>query len=344
MLSLSLNLRWLTFGFTIAAQILISPGLALAQSPLEELGSRLIVWKQAAPVCPVLGVSFATKQLSDPKQPTQICDDGDMTLFNGLLCSAGVEIGCLGVAEARESATGKWHRSPRIRVLGKNDRGNADFSPDMALGVTLYAIKKGAAAEVYQWLSWISENTPCAIKGLHPCPETLKLEPRFCELAECVIRPQDYQVLALLVTYLQLKHSMQELPNGRLRGLIGSFNGHAELAKTVAALINDPGFPQHLVGTSVLIYMLKDLATTSLEIQAAAKILQTRNTGNAFFTFLAEGKSDLAVRETLDRCPSDPSKLQAPLMQWQWERANQEQAWTQSMLWDCIFMARLLSK
>ncbi len=121
--------------------------IAFATAPVaanaDELSDRVSLWESGALMCdaraaPGENISFPSKQTNKDEQP---CDDGDMTLFNGLLCYAGDERGCIGVAAAQDPNTGQWFRSPRIRLHG-NDRGGASFSPDMALGVQLYLIKR----------------------------------------------------------------------------------------------------------------------------------------------------------------------------------------------------------
>lgn len=94
-----------------------------------------------------------------------------MTLFNGLLCYAGDQRGCAGVADTQDPNTGQWFRSPRIRFHG-NDQGGASFSPDTALSVQLYLIKTKDSARAYKWLNWINDNVACSIRL--PGLQTLK--------------------------------------------------------------------------------------------------------------------------------------------------------------------------
>ncbi len=67
-----------------------------ASEPLE---SRLAFWRAQAFKCRVPGseITFPSRPTGSESQP---CDDGDMTLFNGLLCAAGEEDGCKAVADA----------------------------------------------------------------------------------------------------------------------------------------------------------------------------------------------------------------------------------------------------
>lgn len=310
----------------------------------QELDRRFRIWETSALICETHGVRYPTKQTGDSNQP---CDDGDMTLFNGLLCAAGDNRGCVGVAESQDPVSGLWHRSPRIRFLGKNDRGDADSSPDMALGIQLYLIKTKDVARAEKWLMWIHNNTPpCLIEIGHYCLVDGGL-PKFCSSDNCVIRPQDYASLAVTVNYLQQNAGLKPLPDGRLRGMLGSFSGYDEIGKLIAANVNDLGFSQHLVGVDILALRLAGVDSQYL-IDAANKLAE-RNPGNAFFSYLA-GRGDAKVTdEVLARCTDEPKNLINPLFQWQWERSNSPNelgvfAWQQSSMWDCIFMAKLLGK
>jgi hypothetical protein len=300
----------------------------------DELNRRLVIWNIAAPLCSSGGSTFPTKQLDNPAQP---CDDGDMTLFNGLLCSAGDDRGCKAVADSQDSVTGLWFRSPRIRALGANDRGNADFSPDMALGLQLYFIKTRDVVRAQKWLKWIDDNTPCKVMFIVCLVKT----PKFCRQDDCVIRPGDYAILSNTVSFLQKNAGLQELPSGALRGNLGTFGGMANTFEYVASQVNDSGFPQHLSGTAIL--LLRQTVGDNLQLRDAAKTLQAKNPGNAFFSFLAEGATVKVKTEVLSRCTDKPQELKHPKYQWQWERANEDKAWEQSCLWDCIFMKYIVS-
>ena len=108
----------------------------------------------------------------DPRNPGEICNDGDQTLYNGELCAAGVSSGCRAVAEAQGSS-GRWYRSPHRRWFFANrcfDKAHPvdpatfsgqcanGFSPDMNLGVLLYVLKTGNSGSYRHWLDWLNGN------------------------------------------------------------------------------------------------------------------------------------------------------------------------------------------
>lgn len=309
----------------------------------QELERRLPIWEATALLCESNGVTFPTKQTGDASQP---CDDGDMTLFNGLLCAAGDNRGCVGVAEAQDPESGLWHRSPRIRFIGKNDRGDADSSPDMALGIQLYLIKTKDVARAEKWLMWIHNNTPACLLEIGNFCVISGGAPKFCGSDNCVIRPGDYASLAGTVNYLQHDAGLKQLPDGRLRGLLGTFSGYDEMLKKIAANVNDLGFSEHLVGVGIFAARLTGV--DSQDLKDAADTLVKRNSGNAFFSYLAKRNKAQILDEVLAGCTDDPTKLIRPLFQWQWERSNLPDeknglfARQQSSMWDCIFMKKLL--
>lgn len=305
----------------------------------SELEQRFSYWQEQAFSCPAGdGTTFPSRPTGEASQP---CDDGDITLFNGLLCAAGDKRGCDGVANAQDSTTGQWFRSPRIRLHG-NDRGGSAFSPDMALGVQLYLIKTGDVQRASKWFAWLHENVPCAWEIFGKC--IVIGIPRFCtdDTTEkgCVMRPGDAAALSATVTYLQEKKGMAALPDGRLRGYLGTMSGAGPQLEQISSYVNKPGFSQHLVGVSILLYRM--LGSTDNKLDDAATRLVAKNPGNAFYSILARLPKDQIETEILYRCPNPHIPLKYPLHQWQWERDNEDKAWESSCFWDCIFAKELL--
>ncbi|CBJ52312.1 hypothetical protein [Ralstonia solanacearum] len=306
----------------------------------DELSDRMALWEAKALLCnPGAGaVPFPSKQTNDTAQP---CDDGDMTLFNGLLCAAGDERGCQAVVDAQDPATGEWFRSPRRR-LHQGDFSGASFSPDMALGLQLYLITKKDAARAHKWLLWMDQHVACSIEAFGVC--LLRALPRFCTNdapdAGCTLRPGDAAMLAATVNYLERNASMPALPDGRLRGYLGSFSGYGPAITELDAMLNKPGYSQHLVAVGIM--AMRAMGQTDTRIQDAAHTLAQREPNNAFFAWLDEGNTGPVHDQVLARCPAPATILKQPLNQWQWERADADHAWESSCYWDCVFMARLI--
>ena len=138
----------------------------------------------------------------DDGDPDTLCDDGDQTTYNGLLCASGETDGCDAVARAQDTSGGRWFRSPhrlwlsraRCSELSKSDKTKRlfndncayGFSPDMNLGVLLYTLKTQDISRYKKWLSWLdgeSHNTKlCTLdKDRQPTTDCLSVQwPRIC--------------------------------------------------------------------------------------------------------------------------------------------------------------------
>ena len=88
----------------------------------------------------------------------------------------------------------------------------------------------------------------------------------------------------------------------------------------------------------------RSLGHTSDVIADVARTLAERQPRNPFFAYLVEGSTPRVRDLTLELCPSDESQISVERFEWAWERADTAQAWRQSMLWDCVFMAGLLAR
>ncbi|MGO6692506.1 hypothetical protein ACCS54_18905 [Rhizobium johnstonii] len=328
----------------LAACLLSSSPWALSDmDPEHILRERYKFWEANAPICKAGDFAFPTKSSSDPKQP---CDDGDMTMFNGLLCFAGDERGCQGVIDAQDPATGQWFRSPRIRLLGYNDRGDASFSPDMALGIELYLINSGDIVRALKWAVWLTDLPSHDFSfqwGNWLNYLSSKSVAWFCrEQPGCIIRPSDAASLAMTFEYLHDEKGMPDLPHGSLRGTLATWKGTERLWMKGSTAFNKPGYSQHLLAVEILLQRTTQGDSDALKKAALDLAGKQENEGNAFFSHLAGRDRHEVIRQTLERCPSPSNLPTPPLFQWQWERDTPDQAWKHSAYWDCIFMAKLL--
>ncbi|MCV9964538.1 hypothetical protein OIU34_21850 [Pararhizobium sp. BT-229] len=329
--------------------ILCAVGLAQAEPTSDELlAERMAFWESQAALCKAGALTFPTKSTTDPAQP---CDDGDMTMFNGLLCFAGDERGCQGVIDAQDPNTGQWFRSPRIRLLGHNDRGDASFSPDMALGVQLYLVKTGDTERAMKWAMWLTglphKDFPISWVNNFNWMTGYSIAWFCTEQVGCVVRPGDAASLAHTFDYLHDKKGMPILPDGSLRGTAASWAKWGWLFTWLSSNLNKPGYSQHLLGVEILLQRAISGDKEALKNEAINLASKPENEGNAFFSYLAGKDRAEVIRQTLDRCPSPANLPTPPLFQWQWERDNEVEpgklpAWKQSCYWDCIFMGKLL--
>jgi hypothetical protein len=111
------------------------------------------------------------------------------------------------------------------------------------------------------------------------------------------------------------------------------------------ASMNDLGYPSHLAATGVL--MMRSFGNTADStpiLDAAAKTLHNRQPKNPFFALLAGETKDKVAQLVLDVCPGKDSDIPKERTEWIWEREDGSDAPKRSMIWDCVFMANMLSK
>ena len=290
---------------------------------------RLDWWRAHAPTCDAPdGFRFPSKKYG------AICDDGDINLFAGLLCTAGEPLGCETVKRSQGN-TGRWFRSPR-RAQTDNLGEKNSFSPDMAHGTELYSAVTRDRARLGLWLKWMDDVRPCIIGGGDNCVRSPLL--RFCTddtEKGCTVRPGDAAILDATVKGLSVP-----LPTEDMRRLLDQAGTNLMDQVWLSSQVNAPGYSQHLVGVEIL--LLRKLGHTDPKLTGAASALADKQPRNPFFQFLKEGATSRVRDLTLSLCPSPATGLPPEMSQWAWEREDAEQAWKKSLLWDCIFMARLL--
>lgn len=284
----------------------------------EKLEEHIKSWKDYAPLCE----GYPSKE---------DCDDGDMTLFSGLLCIAGVEDGCNMVRDSQGS-NGRWWRSPR-RVDGKYSTKNITFSRDMSLGVMLYLVAEKDSDRAKAWLNWIKENRACMLDNPSsygdPCLAYAPLY-RLCKGDEgdfrCQITPNIWGLMTRVWTYLDLPLDDEMKGNE-----ISDFEW-----QTLEATFSE-GYQLHLKGVSALLYQV--IERNNKITEKLTDTIIRKQPDNPFFMYLSNGSTKEVVDRLLEVCPTTkPDKMK----QWSWERDTSSAAWKQRMGWDCIFMARLV--
>jgi hypothetical protein len=315
--------------------LLLSSSLQIDRVSAGELENRAKIWDSQAFRCNTGAIAFPSKYASSGPDH---CDDGDMTLFNGLMCAAGEQDGCVAV-KLSQGNDGRWWRSPR-RIGWEAPKNDVSFSPDQALGVLAYVIHTRDADSFDRWIQWISSHRPCLVTIGNNC--VLKGWPRYCTDDQsdkrCTFRPADCALLERVGSALGKDASI-------CREILKEVNGAdeiilpAEVFSVGSALLNDKGFPLHLA--AVQVFILQSLNDQSSLVKLAATNISGRQPRNPFFAYLSEGKTSHVRDLTLSECPSAQSPL-TDRSQWAWERADDEEAWRKSMYWDCLFIANLL--
>ncbi|WP_141731660.1 hypothetical protein [Oligoflexus tunisiensis] len=277
--------------------------------PLEPLAETLPLaqWRSWAPLCE-----------GHPSKGD--CDDGDATLFSGLLCLSGEEAGCQAVQAAQDS-TGKFWRSPRrVGVEAANS-----FSRDMALGVLAWLMASKDKAAAQSWLQWIDQNSVCQINVGGNCQLRTYRYCRDDNDGRCFITPGMWTMMRRVWEYL-------ELPLHKEMKTIGENTLVAEASQAPL------GYALHL--KAVMFFLYQKIGRNFSFEGDLINIIIERQPDNLFFQYLQEG-SRVRLREDLENlCPrEEPEETK----QWTWERDTAENAQQHSMGWDCIFLGRLLT-
>lgn len=290
-------------------------------------------WQANAPTCQTAnGTRFPGKRRDDGS-----CDDGDIALFAGLLCASGDGMACDAVRDSQDRTTGRWFRSPRRRETSNLGDPNS-FSPDMALGAQLYAIARGDAKSIEAWLRWMDESRPCWIGSGPTCVKGILL--RFCTddtEKGCTVRPTDGGVLQLVSERLGVRAPSQEVNH-----LLEQFAINIHDLIWAGSQLNKPGYSRHLVAAEIL--LLRQAGYSNPKLDGAAFALASKHPSNPFFLYLAGKPKSEVAQAAIQVCPAKNAQLPKSMTEWTWEREEADQAWQRSMLWDCLFISRLLSK
>jgi len=339
----------------VLSTVVVVFALSLAKVSASPLSDAIAWWQPPqAFLCHIPTVDFPSKySQTDPLH----CDDGDMTLFNGMICVSGDQRGCDGVRLA-QGADGRWWRSPR-RIGWTYPTYDVSFSPDQALGVMLYTAKSKNKAAFDRWAKWMADNRPCLVEIGGKCIQHGWL--RYCtdDIPDkrCTLRPDDCTYFKATGTYLGSSEAnlcesvLDELPSA-----IAPFPKAAILSVPTqvcaSAVVNQVGFPLHLAAVGLLLARTLDIKDPLLD--DAGQTLAARQDQNPFFQYLSPGATTLCpnvglspspkpdvVTELLKLCPN-PKRPSAGRNQWSWERDQTSNAWLDSMYWDCIFLGNLL--
>jgi len=275
------------------------------------------------------------------------CDDGDSVLFNGLLCFAGVELGCKTVRDSFNDATGEWVRSPRRVTYGPlADNDAQSFSRDHMLGVLLYVSKTKDFQTYRKWTEWMRNSPKCLANFWGNCLAYSRVT-HLCRSFKfgCLFLPG---VNRLSDTVISLSGGGDEAWRIAEGG-----NLSTELILRFELMSASAGYPLHL--KSVAFLLLSELGYDPEFIKTGTKELVARDPYNLFFQYLFDSSQTGATDQTralLNQCEfvslrndlprKKKSNILAGQHQWSFERDSYEKAWRDSMGWDCVFLGTLL--
>lgn len=270
------------------------------------------------------------------------CKDGDMTMFNGLLCFSGEPSACAAVEDAQNDITGQWYRSPRLRAHPHLHPVNS-FSPDMGLGLLLWVEadpSKERLERLSWWLDWVSRNQRCIGKGCE------RRWPRYCPDDDVDGDPEaqlgcTFSAGDLATFGFALKHWGIRARDDVLQQKFDAAAPNAIALAALGAQLNRPGYSQHLSGVTLLV--LHELEPDNKSLMAAANLLATAQPKNPFFAWLAGSKNEQVAHLALEVCPHNDGALPRPedRQDWSWQREDSAQAWKNSMIWECHFVAAI---
>lgn len=324
-------------------------------SSVDEIKELQTLWRHHAPLCAGYPSS-------------EHCEDGDMTLFSGLLCYSGDPLGCDAVQNAQD-ATGRWHRSPRLAADPSLRRHNS-FSWDMALGVQLYVVRTRDIASLQRWIQWVESQRPCVVRspnlgGMTYC--LVRGWPRWCTddtEKGCTVKPQNLATLVRTLDALNLplpspaqdspppgvwgevlKKLQEESRDANaalsLGNLLEQARGLQPDILLMDAVANRPGYSRHLIGVEII--LARESGLDSEQLSIAAEVMALKEKANPFFQFLWEGATERVRHQFLILAPRSAAQIPIKKADWAWQRSEDAQAWKESNLWDFQFLGRLLT-
>lgn len=237
--------------------------------------------------------------------------DGDSLLFMGLSCLAGQEDQCMAIPHILDIDGRPWRAPSKISW----PKGN--FSRDMLLGLFAYWIKHPEATSSIQSVVHFVKNNKYSL----------------CDAVDdrCDMNPYVYR------TFWSLWGKIYEHMGLTLIWEMQQADLGDDTLLVLGSNIMPVGFNLHLI--AVELYLRRALNTWSSKIQLGADKLATRQKENPFFEYIAHGSTKYAAELTLRYCPSlKPDKAH----QWFIQRDMNEEAYKNSMGWDCIFLIGLL--
>lgn len=256
------------------------------------------------------------------------CDDGDMTLFNGILCSSGEAAGCDAV-RLSQGPDGQLWRSPRR--VGKDTKNAA--SRDMGLGGLLYVAATKDVAWANRWVAYIKANKKLCTNA----------DDNRCNLTTTYVGFHNY--LADKIGFSKLSHGLvrdREAVMKSLAGNVPPIDPKASALDRVWAVlepVTPSGYALHLL--SVQLYAKALVGDWNSTLQWTAERMMKRDPQNVWFMYIAKGKDEDVGKKVLELAPtSKPARTH----QWSLERSDAEAAWLSSCGWDFIAMTNLLLK
>ncbi len=265
-------------------------------------------------------------------------EDGDMAIFGGLLCRSGAEEGCSLIRRAFTD-DGRFWRSPR-RKNEADTKDHASFSGDQLKGILHYFITlsdhetlESRRERLEKFLVYLRSKPTQVPDRTVPLESGYSSCPNYWPNFTCLLSGSDWFALKLLAK----KYGLEAVLPPDLASLEARYGFNYDVL-IWEALMTNSGYRLHLVANAAWIF--RSLGETDSRIQRTFQILAARQPSNPFFLYLLLGPDKLIQRTTDSKCVLPSSRKQ--FSDWAWQRAEGDQAWQRSMVWDCTFIYGLL--
>lgn len=303
-------------------------------SPINKnlLNSKLAAFREAA----LNKTMKVSSRISGYRYPAELHDDGtygdgDMLIFGGLLCASGEPEGCKLVSNSR-SADGRFWRSPdKVNNLKPDE---SSFSGDQFNGAVAFLSSQSDKAIFHEYLSYIlntRQDLPSQSNSIYKAYKTCSDDKAY----QCVLAGPEWMWLQkLAMVFGETNNLPADVSNPE------TFFGFNYDAMLWQAALSPAGYRLHLTGVQVLLARI--LGGDDKKLQLISAVLAGRQPENPFFLYLHLGNDQRIENLLYNMCST--TRQQARYDDWAWQRASSQQAWNNSMIWDCVFLYGLLNK
>ncbi|WP_407156341.1 hypothetical protein [Bradyrhizobium sp. STM 3557] len=193
----------------------------------------------------------------------------------------------------------------------------------------------------------------CSIDGITPIPTVQNLAQAMKNFYDHTIRrfPFEPPELKLLRDKFDKALKAYEDAVAPIEKLRTTIEAEAVLAltipqidSTIAAKVNGRGFSRH--NALVQIMILQDWGLGKRSMSDVASRIADEEPLNPFFQYVAKRRSskDSMLPLITKECPDQEADVPHLRSQWSWERDSTEEAWKNTMYWDCLFIAAMYTE
>jgi hypothetical protein len=259
------------------------------------------------------------------KGPPHECDDGDMVLFNGILCLYEIHKESCSFVKNSQDHSGRVWRAPYRRGLDNKN----EFSRDMAIGFLAYVLKTADLTSLYKWAEWVKKHDGLLCLGADD------------------FRCHSGRGIRSIASQVASFHG------GSLDwGALGTWNTFgSDFQLYLHTLFAEEGYPVHLIAVQLMIKRAMGREGDLLDVVAYK--LHKRDPLNPIYALLANRPEEalqgasLAVTKLIqhERSPGveHPLGYAGPENHiWTWENHSRLPSARHSMGWDFLLLSKLI--